>query len=176
MVGYVAEAAKSIVQKVQEAWGIETLQDNPDPTSASNETSIVQLGAIDGVTILLTADVGPAGLEEAARYAHSLGLLKPPGLVQIPHHGSRRNVTPKVLNWWLGHPLAQEAGLRGHAYVSVGKDADIYPRKRVKNAFIRRGYPVFPTRGSIQGAYFAMPPRDGWGVPTPEPFSVDVED
>ncbi|QRM35454.1 competence protein ComEC [Microvirga sp. VF16] len=174
--GYVAEVAKSVVQKVQEAWGIETLQDNPDPTSASNETSIVQLGAIDGETILLTADVGPAGLEEAARYAYSLGLLKSPNFVQVPHHGSRRNVTPKVLNWWLGRPLEQEGNIRGYAYVSVGKDADIYPRKRVKNAFIRRGYTVHATRGITKRYTRNMAARDGWIASTPEPFSVDVED
>jgi hypothetical protein len=60
--GSLFETAKSAVEAVKEAWDIETLDDNPPATSASNETCVVLLGVIDNRKILLTADVGPAGL------------------------------------------------------------------------------------------------------------------
>jgi beta-lactamase superfamily II metal-dependent hydrolase len=167
------EAARNVLDRVKETLQIETLDQNPPATSASNETSIVQLGTYDSRKILLTADVGPDGLLEAARYAHALGLLAPPDLVQIPHQGSRRNVTPQVLNAWLGQPNAGNPE-RGNAYVMVGSNKSEHPRKKVKNAFIRRGYPVFVGRTGWM--------RMNWGFDkrgialTPEPFSSDVED
>ena len=98
----------------------------------------------DNRKILLTGDVGPVGLMEAAHYAYSRGLLSPPDCIQIPHQGSRRNVTPAVLNVWLGAPNGGTPR-RGTAMVMVGAKKKDHPRKKVKNAFIRRGYP--PLRG-----------------------------
>jgi hypothetical protein len=168
------EVAGTVRDAVKETVGVETLHDNPPATSASNETSIVQLGVIDGHRILLTADVGPDGLNEAGNYAFSRGLLVPPHVVQIPHHGSRRNVTPTVLDRWLGSYPAPQT--RGHAYVSVGKDAYKYPRRRVKNAFIRRGYEVHATRGEVKCHFAGLPMRRGYVRSTPEAFSPDVSD
>ena len=47
----------------------ETLDNNPPATSASNETSVVQMATFGDKRILLTADVGPEDLDEAAVYA-----------------------------------------------------------------------------------------------------------
>jgi beta-lactamase superfamily II metal-dependent hydrolase len=170
---YILKAMQGLAERVKEALDIETLDANPPATSASNETSVVQLAVIDGRRILLTADVGPDGLTEAANYAATLGLLAPPHVAQIPHHGSRRNVTPAVLNRWLGGYPSQ---WRGNALVSVGEDADIYPRRKVKNAFIRRGYPVYATRGKVISERHGYPTRPGWGPATAEEFSPDVHD
>jgi hypothetical protein len=97
----VAEALRKARDKLYESWDIETLSNNPDPVSASNETSVVQFAELDGQRLLLTADVGPEGLQEAADYAASID-LKRPDMMQVPHHGSRRNVTPNILDRWLG--------------------------------------------------------------------------
>lgn len=168
-----AAEALGLLERLKETMNIETLDPNPPATSASNETSVVQLGMFEGRKILLTADVGPEGLMEAAQYAHANRLLVQPDLVQIPHQGSRRNVSPEVLNAWLGQPNGGAVN-RGVAMVMVGAKKDEHPRKKVKNAFIRRGYPVYVGRtGWI---------RQNWGWPgrgtslTPEPFSHDVED
>jgi beta-lactamase superfamily II metal-dependent hydrolase len=175
VVGTVVEAMRAVVEGVKERWDIETLDENPPATSASNETCVVQLGVIDNKKVLLTADAGPEGLNEAADYAAALGLLGPPNFVQMPHHGSRRNVKPSVLDRWLGSRVANQNIKRGTAYVSVGKDADIYPRKKVKNAFMRRGYPVYATRGGSKMHYNGFPDR-GWSDAVPETFSENVED
>lgn len=169
------EATKDVVAKVFEDWGVETLDKNPPATSASNETSVVQFGVLGEKKVLLTGDVGPEGLNEAADYATAAGLMARPDMMQVPHHGSRRNVTPAVLNRWLGPPLPFE-GVVGSAFCSVGKDADIYPRKKVKNAFTRRGYPVHATRGETKYFFHGWTLRPGWGASKAEPFSNEVED
>jgi beta-lactamase superfamily II metal-dependent hydrolase len=123
--------------------------------------------------ILLTADVGPQGLDEAAAYAETLSLIIQPDLVQIPHHGSRRNVTPAVLDRWLGpYPAAG----RGDAIASVGKDEDIYPRKKVANAFTRRGYSVYATRNGYINFVHGYDRRRGLVNASVIPFTPDVED
>ncbi|MBS0243956.1 MAG: hypothetical protein JSS20_17420, partial [Proteobacteria bacterium] len=47
---------------------------------------------------------------------------------------------------------------------------------KVKNAFIRRGYPVHATRGKIKCSFNGWPMRTGWVNSTPEPFAHSVED
>lgn len=98
------ELATGVLDRLKETLYIETLDQNPPATSASNETSVVQLVSHESHNVLLTADAGPEALTEAANYAALLGMLSPPDLVQIPHQGSRRNVTPAVLNALLGEP------------------------------------------------------------------------
>jgi hypothetical protein len=170
----VVEAVRGVLDAFKETMDIETLDPNPPATSASNETSVVQLGLYDHKKILLTADVGPAGLMEAAQYAQSRGFLSAPDMIQIPHQGSRRNVTPAVLDAWLGAPNGGNPH-RGNAVVMVGKNKTEHPRKKVKNAFIRRGYPVYVGRsnGWLQQPYGYD--RGGSDL-TAEAFSYDVED
>ena len=176
VIGGIFGAAKAVVQAVKERFDYETLDNNPPETSPSNETSVVQLGIFEEGTVLLTADAGPVGLAEAAIYANSLGLLTAPTCIQVPHHGSRRNVTPSVLKLWLGMPLNNPNQTRGSAYCSVGKNKTEHPRKKVKNAFIRRGYPVHVTRTQIKTHFMGWGLRPGWVTSQPEPFSADVED
>jgi beta-lactamase superfamily II metal-dependent hydrolase len=169
------EAVEKVARWADEDWDIETLSNDPDPpTSPSNESCVVQLGQFDTKKILLTADVGPVGLNEAADHAQALGVLSPPNLVQVPHHGSRKNVTPAVLNRWLG-PIAPKETKRGTAFVSVGKEKKDYPRGQVQNAFERRGYPVHATRGKTKHHYSGRDGRPGWVDSVPEPWVSRVE-
>ncbi len=151
---YTAEAAdsrefgllRSLVEgakRVLENWDIETLASNTE-TSASNESCVVQYAVLEDDGVLLTADVGPIGLAEAADYGAQLGLNRP-RFVQVPHHGSRHNVTPSVLDMWLG-PKQPQGTVVGTAFCSVGSNKHDYPRAQVKNAFMRRGFKVYSTR------------------------------
>ena len=128
---------------LEESWDVETLAENT-VTSASNESCLVQYGVLDGNGVLLTADVGPIGLNEAAIYRDLLKFNRP-AFMQIPHHGSRHNVTPSVLDMWLG-PKQPKGTVIGTAFCSVGSNKTDYPRGQVKNAFIRRGFKVYSTR------------------------------
>ena len=169
----VTEIAGKARNKLLETWDIETLSNAPDPTSASNETSVMQLGEFDGQRILLTADVGPEGLNEAADYAALLGKLKIPHMVQVPHHGNRRNVTPNVLDRWLGGKVASGVTC-GSAICSVGDGKPEYPHGQVSNAFLRRGYPVYVTRGNTIMHHSGS--SRGWPSSTPIPLRTEVED
>lgn len=158
---------------LDEKWDVETLSDNPQPpTSASNESCVVQYASLDDRAVLLTADVGPVGLNEAADYAISLGVIQPK-LVQMPHHGSRHNVTPAVLDRWLG-PRKTQGEVVGQAICSIGADKPDYPRGQVKNAFIRRGYQVSATRHRAI-SYSSGGGHPGWSSVAPEPFDDKVE-
>ena len=165
------EAAK---KWLEEKWDVETLSDNPQPpTSASNESCVVQYGALEeGKTVLLTADVGPVGLAEAADYAVTLGLSRP-DFVQVPHHGSRHNVTPDVLDRWLGPRQAQGTKI-GTAFCSIGGKKPEYPRGQVKNAFMRRGYLVYANRTRTISHYSGAG-HAGFTPLTSEPFDDNVE-
>lgn len=171
--GIFGSALKNIVEKIKERLDLETLDNNPPATSASNESSVVQMGTFGTERVLLTGDVGPEGLDEAAQYAESLYLQIQPNLIQIPHHGSRRNVTAAVLNRWLG---SYPSSRRGDAIASVGKDESRYPRAKVANAFVRRGFDVYKTDTGWVNFHSGYDRRPNMGYATTVPFSPDVED
>jgi hypothetical protein len=125
---------------------------------------------------LLTADVGPDGLAEARLYARGAGIPHQPDLVQVPHQGSRRNVTPLVLDAWLGPRVANNNSERcGIAFCMVGESKDDHPRRIVSNAFTRRGYPVQVGRG--KGMLYSDADRPGWTRSSNyEPLWDQVED
>lgn len=167
----ILRAAKAMAKKLLESWDYETLAENTE-TSASNESCVVQYAYLNETGLLLTADVGPIGLTEAAAYANQLGFDRPK-FVQIPHHGSRHNVTPSVLNAWLG-PKLPKGNSFGTAYCSVGSNKEEYPRAQVANAFMRRGFNVYSTRDkSLCHAVGGGLP--GWNAATPAEFQPEVE-
>lgn len=158
-------------KKLLESWDIETLAENTE-TSASNESCVVQYALLGERPVLLTADVGPIGLTEAANYAAQRGLLMPK-FVQVPHHGSRHNVTPTVLNTWLGNKQPQGTVV-GTAFCSVGSNKDDYPRAQVTNAFMRRGFKVYSTRTKWI-SHYSGPGHPNVVPAVPEDFVHEVE-
>ncbi len=133
--------AMSVAEKISliaEEFHIETLRDD-GVTSAENNSSVILLLQFPNHKILLTADAGIPALTEALNYAKTLSIpLNDLYLVQVPHHGSRRNVGPTILNQIKG----------SNAIVSVGPDCSSkHPAKKVTNAFIRRGATVKQTKG-----------------------------
>ncbi len=161
---------------VKETWDNERLRDG-GITSASNETSVVLHGDFGpGRRVLLTGDAGLWALTLAACYAAQIGLpLQAFNFVQIPHHGSRRNVGPSILSRMLG-PICSEGTVRFSAFVSAPKDDDTHPRKMVVNAFIRRGGRVVATQGTKTVYWGGFPPRLNYGATTPMPFMGQVEE
>jgi hypothetical protein len=65
---------------------------------------------LDGHRLLLTADTGTPSLTQAADYMDALGLTATPlRFMQLPHHGSTRNVGPTILNRLLDRVLGGPA-------------------------------------------------------------------
>jgi beta-lactamase superfamily II metal-dependent hydrolase len=171
-----ASAADTISSLIEEAWHIETLKNDVE-TSAENESSVVLFGQFGEQGVLLTGDAGVQALGRVADYAEGRGFSLPSALtfVQIPHHGSRHNVSPQVLNRILGPILAAGSPQNKIAFASTSTECKTHPRKVVTNAFHRRGYACYQhsNRGWIRQNW-GMPHRDANSI-TPIPFHSQVE-
>lgn len=167
------QMAQAAQRLVPESLVIETLTDW-GKTSPQNNSSVITLIRAGGKAALLTADAGMPALEQAAYRLEALNIA-PGGLwfVQIPHHGSRRNIGPTVLNRLLGPKGNQQTV--GTAFVSASKDSPKHPAKKVTNAFVRRGYPVHGTEGLSKRQHHNAPTRNGWSPSTPYPLHSHVE-
>ena len=142
------EGGVGLLAKLFESVDCETLQDPADnATSASNNSSVVLAIENDGQRVLLTADAGVPALERAEHFASAVGIdLRTCGLQQVPHHGSRRNMGPSMLDVLVG-----QRGQRSNmaVYVSAAKNGrPKHPNVRVTNAYMRRGAGVYSTEGN----------------------------
>jgi beta-lactamase superfamily II metal-dependent hydrolase len=158
-----------------ETWNNEGLRDG-GMTSATNETSVVLYGNFSWGRALLTGDAGVWGLNTAVHYCQKNGLpLQDFRFVQIPHHGSRRNVGPTILNPLLGPIRPETAPRPGLAYVSAPKDDANHPRKIVLNAFMRRGFQYSITQGKKIVCWGGFPPRPDYDNIPSCTFNTTVE-
>jgi hypothetical protein len=156
--------AEKIITLIRAAWGEENF--SKEETSPENNMSIVQYANLCGVKVLLTADAGRWALTEAADYAPLVGLTLP-GIdrIQVPHHGSRHNVSTDLLDRWLGprldfKPKGGEQMIE--AIVSAAKKDTDHPRKAVLRAFIHRGARVFTNEQAAICTGQYEPAREGW--------------
>lgn len=161
----VSRTFNKAVNWIHETLQIETLDDK-GITSAVNLSSAVVLLELNGKKYLFTGDAGIQSLENVLEYTKYNGIdISKVDLFQIPHHGSKRNISPKILN-----------SIRcNRAYVSASKDAPKHPAKKVTNALIRRGTSVYKTGGRVIG-YNINASRDGWSSLTPIQFFDQVEE
>lgn len=175
--GLLGQVVARAVSFLKAAWGAETFSDGE--TSAENEMSVVQYANLCAQRILLTADSGRSGLSEAADYAPAVGLMLP-GIdrAQVPHHGSRRNVSTEVLDRWFGNrlPAPPTPGAEAFtAFISSAKADKDHPRKAVVRAFIHRGAKVIATEGRSIRTSQNAPDRENWGPVAPEQYPTETE-
>ena len=98
-------------------------------------------------------------------------------LIQIPHHGSRRNVGPSILNRLIGMPVPQGEKRAIIAIASTAKKGEPkHPRKAVMNAFTHRGASAVATRGRTICYSHDAPGRERWTSVTPDDYYWDYED
>ncbi len=172
------KAAGKFISLLKAAWGEEIF--SSEETSSENEMSVVQYANLCGIKVLLTGDTGRAGLTEAAEYAPSAG-LELPGIdrMQVPHHGSRRNVSTEILDRWLGPCLQSELAKGQQSFVAIvsaaKKDKD-HPRNAVVRAFIHRGAKLITTEGVNLRTGHNAPDRKDWSPATPVPYPTEQEE
>lgn len=148
---------------IDETFAIETLDDTGE-TSAENLSSAIILLSFQGEKFLFTGDAGMESLHRVIDYARANGIdLSNVSFMQAPHHGSKRNISPAILN----------AIRSDTVFISASKESDKHPSKKVINAFIRRGAKVFSTEG-IGICHHRNAPR-GWGAATAHEFYYQVE-
>jgi beta-lactamase superfamily II metal-dependent hydrolase len=175
--GKLFERAVAVFRSVVALWGEENLKGETEGTSRENEASVVQFTELCGQKILLTGDAGVEALSEAYTYAVALGVSLP-GIdrFDVPHHGSRRNVSSDILDMWLGPKLGQQPE-KGHftAVVSANRNDKDHPRKATVRALVHRGARVFKTNGTLW-SYSNDAPDRGWNSATPLDYPSEMED
>ena len=168
--GFIAKAATAVreaVSWVKETLDVETLDDS-GTTAAENNSSVIILFTLDGHKLLFTGDAGIDALTRAADYAESLSIpLSDLRFLDVPHHGSRHNVGPKILD----RVKARSA------FISVAAKSEKHPSKKVVNALIRRGATVYATQGGNKWHYSPdAPARSNYSAAAPLSFNDYVEE
>lgn len=146
----------------------EHLADDDQGTSVENNMSLILYLTVAGRKILFTADAGVMALYKAIRYSHENGIdLKQLDRFQVPHHGSRHNLTKGILK----HIHAPTA------FISCSKEGEpVHPAKIVTNALRRRGITAYCTQGASLIHHTAnIPNRPGVVDATQIPFYNYVE-
>ncbi|HUT59429.1 MAG TPA: MBL fold metallo-hydrolase [Phycisphaerae bacterium] len=173
-------AVAEMLGKVAEYFNVETLKDpEENETSAENNSSVILLIVDGAYAWLFTGDAGVPALTLATNYATDLGIdLRRVRNLQIPHHGSRHNVGPTLLNRLIGPILAQAAFTKS-ACVSASKGDKKHPSKKVTNAYYRRGVSVYSTQdtaGYLRYYSLGTPDRPECVPAKPIPFYNEVEE
>ena len=157
-------------------WGEENLKGDTEGTTPDNETSIVQFANVCGKQLLLTGDAGVRALTEARQFAYRVGMASfPPDWFQVPHHGSRRNLSSSVLDAWVGFkqpgPLQEP---KFNAIISANQNDQEHPKKAVIRALIHRGGRAYKTSGTLHLGSNDAPNR-GWASAPPLKYPQDQE-
>lgn len=159
-------ATEAVIRKIEDSMGIDILNDDADTTSAENNTSVIMLLEVDGHKLLFTGDAGKTALLNAIAYAEGLGIvLTGMRFLDVPHHGSKRNLNSKILK-------RMNAGT---AFISASADSEKHPAKKVTNALKKHGMGVYVNRG-VPLLHHHNAPERGWSAATPEPFHAQVEE
>lgn len=170
---------KSVAAKVKRffaTWGEDQLDDDA-VTSPRNNSSVITQLIIDDRRLVFTADAGIQALDQAADQIEGCLTGAELRFIQIPHHGSRRNVGPSVLNRLIGYPVTQGESRAITAIASTAKASEPkHPRKAVLNAFTHRGVRVLATRGNGICHFHDAPDRSGWSALNAEPYHFEYED
>lgn len=161
---------RSLIAKVKnlitETWDKDQLADpEENAVNARNNSSVITLVQFDK-PFLFVGDSGVLALNKAADYADSKSYNLAERIVhqQIPHHGSKRNLGPTLLNRIIGPILNEGVKTSKIAIISAAPDHDKHPSPRVINALVRRGMKVAETKGSDHCYHSSdVPVRPGWG-------------
>lgn len=158
---------KDTITLVAESFHIETLDESGE-TSSENNSSVITLFRFDNKKVLFTGDAGIPALKNVIEVADYNNIsLNDLCILQIPHHGSKRNISPSILNRIKGEV----------AYISCPKEGDPkHPAKKVTNALIRRGMTSYLTKGNILYRHHNTPFRAGYVAATSVPFYNEVEE
>ncbi|QKJ23821.1 ComEC/Rec2 family competence protein [Poseidonibacter lekithochrous] len=170
------KAKDVIMEWISDGWDIDLITDNGETTSPQNHSSAVVQITIENRRLLFTGDAGKESLQNVADYIGHIDNMCDLQFIQIPHHGSFRNIGPTVLNKLVGEKKSKEHVSHFTAFCSSAKNgAPKHPSKKVLNAFTRRGARVIITAGGNKCLPYNAPEREGWTSIDPEPFHEKVE-
>lgn len=171
--------AERAMKWVAETWDKELLTDPGDDETTSENNSSAVVAIKQGTNrFLFCGDAGVEALVDALTLGKTLGLpVDGFGFFHVPHHGSRHNLGPSLLNCMFGQPKAQACEPGGvTAFVSATKDDPKHPSRRLTNALNRRSVKSIATAGTSKCHFSSDAPDRGWAKADPVPFYSTVED
>lgn len=139
--------AADLLSRVTDFLPGETLTDGGE-TSPRNSSSVITLVQAAGHRLLFTGDAGIEALSYAAdEYEAMIGpfVSQPLAFFQAPHHGSRHNLGPSILDRMLGEKGSPFGDVT--SFISSARLAPKHPSPKVVNALLRRGCWVRATEG-----------------------------
>ncbi|MEX1014603.1 MAG: MBL fold metallo-hydrolase [Candidatus Paceibacterota bacterium] len=159
-------AGEKIKRLISEFWHKDELEEpHENAVSARNNSSVVTVVTFPDKNFLFTGDAGVKALASASEHASSRNFHLGANIhyYQVPHHGSKRNMGPSILDAIIG-PIVPQGQMNGKtAFISAAKNSPKHPSHRVKNAFIRRGVNVSQTCGQCHCFRSSgVPTRQGW--------------
>lgn len=173
--GLLAHAGRAL-EKALSYMPFETLTDEDD-TSARNKTSAVSLLSLPGGQVLLTGDTGIKGLSNAIdEYERLLGPIRltQPWIFQAPHHGSKHNLGPAILDRILGERSRPFGAVK--AVISSARASEKHPSPKVTNALNRRGALTRATEGQSFGFSSPGAAHPDWTGAVPPIGPLDEDD
>jgi hypothetical protein len=181
--GSISSAVASFIEKVKEMivelWDEDKLEDPAeDAVSARNNSSVIVLLQLED-NFLFFGDSGVPAIERAVTYAdtHGFDIASRVQYMHVPHHGSKRNLGPTILDRIVGKKVQRGVQINKTAFISAAVGHPKHPSKRVKNAFIRRGVRVSETCGNDHCfRSLDVPARPNWGPITFVEFSESYDE
>lgn len=129
--------------------------DYSETTSPINESSHIMLFEYEGHKILFCGDAGKEAFKDALKFANDNSIaLTDIDIIKMPHHGSRKNITPKLMDEF------KHKGCRCYIPCKEG-DEGHHPSKRMVNMLLEKGFSVLTTSGSTLHKGWDAPDR-GW--------------
>jgi len=173
-----AKSFKEGIKYKLSEWGLEIFPE--EGTSCENEMSIIQYANLCDKKIILTGDAGREALNIAAEYLNYISVSLPGiDLFHVPHHGSRHNLTSKLLDKLLGRKFTYKPE-KGEelfkALISASEKDDDHPRKSVIRALIHRGAKVCVTKGKGFCSGINNPSRLNWSTLKGMEYPEDQEE
>lgn len=140
-------AGTDLLDRVLSFFPAETLTDTDD-TGPRNQMSTITLISEGERRMMLTGDAGISAIAAAADdYEATVGsfTVKPLTFFQAPHHGSKHNLGPTILDRMIGTENRPHGPLA--SFVSSARASKKHPSPKVTNALGRRGARVITTEG-----------------------------
>lgn len=140
--------------------------DDDDITSARNNMSVVMMLDTSEEHHLFTGDAGITALGKAADTFEAMGgsfSARQIEFFQVPHHGSRRNLGPAILD-----RLFPNGAVGTTAFISSGLVDEKHPGEAVVAELRRRGFSIFATESKLllhshdstqRPSYYSAPER-----------------
>lgn len=139
--------------------------DDTDTVSARNNSSVISLVRESDEYHLFTGDAGITALDQAAdEFERHQGALSATHIefFQVPHHGSRRNLGPSVLDRWFPN-----GGFASTAFISSALAAEKHPGVAVVNELRVRGFELHATEGAHLLHHHDGKPRSAYSTASP---------